>query len=132
MTTLLTFVNPGPDPKSGHGPASRLAASLLSAMLVTAAMSATAGEPAAPLARSGAAAVSTTEGILVGKFASGMPVYRLPALTVAAKRDSEFAAMRRAKPAGSTRSSGTCVARDRHDVGVRWSMPGEPTHGAAC
>jgi len=86
MTMTLTFSRI----ESGLG--KRPAASVLAAIFASAlAAAATAGVAAADVPAGKAPGVMPTVGVYTGRYANGVPVYRLPPVTVVGSRTAELA-----------------------------------------
>ena len=91
MTTSLTYESTI-HRAGAHGlRAVRLSAQLVAAALIATAMVASAGKSTAPLRPPDASAQSPMVGVFTGEFVNGVPVYRLPSITVVGHRESEFA-----------------------------------------
>jgi hypothetical protein len=98
MTTLLTFVNSGPVIRIPKALALRAAVPVLAVTLAACGMLMFGGEPAAPAPGTGVQAERPMVAIFTGEFVDGMPVYRLPSITVTARRGAEVPAMRQDNP----------------------------------
>ena len=93
MTTPLAVVRNSPH-RRFVADAARLSMGLLAAMLI-AASPAAAGEALGPVPITRPSAREPVIGLFTGKFVNGMPVYRLPSITVLASRKAEFAGIER-------------------------------------
>ena len=111
MTTLLTFVNHLTRMGIRHSGTARRAAIFLAAALMANVLPLSAGELAAPAPRGGVSAANPHAGVFTGEFVNGLPVYRLPPITITASRDAELARMRREESAARARQ-----ARDNRAV----------------
>jgi hypothetical protein len=113
MTTSLTFASPGASIGIPAALAALAAASVVAVLWTANGMRTSAGEPAAPEARGAAAVASPMVGTFTGEFVDGMPVYRLPPVTVVAERDAGTPGIRK-DDALARPPAGAPLTRVRH------------------
>ena len=107
MTTALAFVRIGPTRRFVAGPG-RLSMGVLATIVIAAATSAVGGGAHGPAPVNTAPVQERLVGVSTGKFVNGMPVYRLPSISVSASRTAELAKIEREE-----RSTRTGQARAR-------------------
>jgi hypothetical protein len=95
MTTLLTSANIIHRAGAQGLHAVRLSAYFVAAALIATATAGSAGKSTAPERPPDASAQSPMVGVFTGEFVNGVPVYRLPPITVVGYRESELARMPR-------------------------------------
>ena len=94
MTTQRTLVRMSRNRRVVAGPA-RFSLALLAAVFIAGAAPAAAAEALAHAPSSSAAIQGQTVGVFTGEFVNGIPIYRLPSISVSANRTAELAKMER-------------------------------------
>jgi len=106
MTTSLTLERLVAGRRMAQSMAARLAALALTAMLAACVMPVSAGDSASPAGRGAVTPANPQFGVFTGEFVDGMPVYRLPPITVIGSRSADLAGKERALPVARSRQVG--------------------------